>query len=107
MPMRIALIQADPIVGDLEGNADALLAVLHEAHTAGAALAVTPELAVCGYPPRDLLYRADFVGRCMDALTRIALESPLPAVIGSPWRDGGGRTANAAVAVWGGAIRAV
>jgi NAD+ synthase (glutamine-hydrolysing) len=105
--MRVALIQADPIVGDLEGNADALLASLRDAHAAGADLAVTPELAICGYPPRDLLSRADFAPRCIRSLERVVRESPLPAVIGSPWRTDGGRLVNAAVAAWGGQVRAV
>jgi NAD+ synthase (glutamine-hydrolysing) len=105
--MRAALIQTDPIVGDLDGNADALLHALREAHAAGATLAVTPELSVCGYPPRDLLSRGDFVGRCMEAVGRIARESPVPAVIGSPWRRADGHVANAAAVVWGGEVRAV
>jgi NAD+ synthetase len=105
--MRAALIQTDPVVGDLDGNAAALLAALRESHGAGAWLAVTPELSVCGYPPRDLLSRGDFVGRCMDAVARIARESPMPAVIGSPWRGPHGGVANAAVVVWGGEVRAV
>jgi len=105
--MRAALIQADPVVGDLDGNASALLGWLRDAHAAGASLAVTPELSVCGYPPRDLLSRGDFVVRCMDAVARIARDSPLPAVIGSPWRTAEGRVANAAVMVWGGEVRAV
>ena len=93
--MRVALIQTDPIVGDLEGNARGLLASLREAHAAGASLAVAPEMSICGYPPKDLLSRADFTPRCMEAVERIARESPLPAIVGSPWRISGGRTANA------------
>ena len=105
--MRVALIQTDPIVGDLDGNAQALLASLREAHAAGASIAVTPELSVCGYPPRDLLSRGDFVARCMDAVARIARESPIPAIAGSPWRTERGRIANAAIVMWGGEVRAV
>ena len=70
--MRVALIQADPIVGELEANARALISSLREAHAAGASLAVTPEMAVCGYPARDLLSRGDFVARCMESVGRIA-----------------------------------
>ncbi len=105
--MRVALIQADPIVGELEANARALISSLREAHAAGASLAVTPEMAVCGYPARDLLSRGDFVARCMESVGRIARESPMPALVGSPWRTDGGHTANAAVLVWGGSVRAV
>ena len=105
--MRIALIQTDPVVGDLEGNSAALLASLRQAHAEGASLAVAPELSICGYPPRDLLSRSDFVPRCMQAAERIAQESPLPSIVGSPWRADGGGTSNGAIVMWGGQVRAV
>ena len=53
--MRIALIQSNPLVGDLRGNAAALLRDARQAAAAGAQLALAPELALWGYPPRDLL----------------------------------------------------
>jgi len=105
--MRIALIQTDPIVGDLEGNAGSLGDELARAHSAGAALAVTPELAICGYPPKDLLSRGDFVSRCMAAAERVACASPLPVILGTPWRSDGGRVSNAAIVAWGGQVRVV
>ena len=59
--MRIALLQADPTVGDLAGNADRLLALAQQAAEAGANVAVSTELGITGYPPRDLLMSPDFV----------------------------------------------
>ena len=59
--MRIALAQIDPVVGDLAGNRDLILARLEDAKAAGADLALFPELAVTGYPPEDLLLRPGFV----------------------------------------------
>src|SRR4029450_12420234 len=56
--MRIALAQINPVVGDLDGNRERILARLGEARDAGADLALFPELAVTGYPPEDLLLRA-------------------------------------------------
>ena len=53
--MKIALLQIDPTVGDIEGNAARIAAAVVEARAAGADLAVTPELALVGYLPRDLL----------------------------------------------------
>jgi len=53
--MRIALCQLDVAVGDLEGNADKVIAQLARAEAAGACLAVFPELVLTGYPPEDLL----------------------------------------------------
>ena len=59
--MRIALAQVNCRVGDVVGNANRLLAAAAEARAAGADLLVTPELALSGYPPEDLLLRADFL----------------------------------------------
>ena len=54
MPMRIALIQMDSVVGDLAHNAQAILMHAVAAAKDGAHIAVTPELSLVGYPPRDL-----------------------------------------------------
>ena len=53
--MRIALAQINPLVGDLAGNAGRILEACRQAHQQQANLVVTPELALWGYPPRDLL----------------------------------------------------
>ena len=53
--MRIALIQSNPLVGDLQGNRLRLQEQCLQAFEAGAELALAPELALWGYPPRDLL----------------------------------------------------
>ena len=65
--MKIALLQINPTVGDLAGNAQ-LIAGRRGAprSAAGAELAVTPELALVGYLPRDLLLSPGFVSRCWD-----------------------------------------
>ena len=52
--MKIALLQVNPTVGDLSGNAGIILDALRRAAALGADLAVTPELALVGYLPRDL-----------------------------------------------------
>jgi NAD+ synthase (glutamine-hydrolysing) len=59
--VKIALLQINPIVGDIAGNARLIAAAAATARTAGADLAVTPELALVGYLPRDLLLSAPFV----------------------------------------------
>ncbi|MEI6724683.1 MAG: nitrilase-related carbon-nitrogen hydrolase, partial [Actinomycetes bacterium] len=59
--MKIALLQIDPTVGDLEGNAGLLAEAAGEAARAGAELAVASELCLLGYPPRDLLLSRAFV----------------------------------------------
>ncbi len=84
--MKIALLQINPTVGDLAGNAGLILDALRNAHAAGADLAVTPELALVGYLPRDLLLNPDFVRRSWDALddlARTAVDLP-PVLVGLP-----------------------
>jgi|Wag4MinimDraft_19_1082662.scaffolds.fasta_scaffold08927_3 NAD+ synthetase len=53
--MRLALVQLNPLVGDLAGNAARILSACRQAEAAGADLVLTPELSLWGYPPRDLL----------------------------------------------------
>ncbi len=71
--MKIALIQFDPTIGDFHGNMEKILGFTHRAAEAGCALAVFPEMCLCGYPPRDLLERMDFVKDCIHA-TRALVE---------------------------------
>ena len=58
--MKIAIAQLNVIVGDLTGNAEKIMAAAHRARADGAALLVTTELALSGYPPEDLLLRDGF-----------------------------------------------
>src|SRR5471030_2535848 len=84
--MKIALLQINPTVGDLAGNSRVILDALRVAGAAGADLAVTPELALVGYLPRDLLLSDGFVRRSWDALAdlaRAAADLP-PVLVGLP-----------------------
>ena len=74
--VRIALAQLGAAVGDPAGNADRLAAVWRDAATAGADLVVTPELALPGYPPDDLLLSAEFLAAIGRALDRLAADGP-------------------------------
>ena len=56
--MKIAIAQINTTIGDFEGNADKIAGMWQRADEAGAALILLPELALCGYPPRDLLAKA-------------------------------------------------
>ena len=78
----IALLQLDPTVGDLRNNMLRLASLAQLAGDGGADVGVSTELAVCGYPPRDLLLERDFVHRSMDAA--LALESTIPVLVGTP-----------------------
>ncbi|MCK9564628.1 MAG: NAD+ synthase [Methanothrix sp.] len=84
--MKIALLQLNPTVGDLRGNAALIADAARRA--AGADLAVTSELALLGYPPRDLLLNAGFVERSWAVLRDLAQElsdlSPLLVGLAEP-----------------------
>jgi NAD+ synthase (glutamine-hydrolysing) len=87
--MKIALAQVDPVVGDLEGNRELILARIEEAGAAGADLIVLPELVVTGYPPEDLLLRPGFVRAAEASVERIAAETRgIVALVGAPLYDG-------------------
>ncbi len=69
--MKLALAQINPIVGDLEGNADKIIDFLNRAKGMGCDLVIFPELSLTGYPPEDLLLRKDFITKCNDALEHV------------------------------------
>ncbi|HNW45309.1 MAG TPA: NAD+ synthase [Elusimicrobiales bacterium] len=70
--MKIAIAQINPKVGDIEGNTRLVETFARRAASAGADLAVFPELALTGYPPLDLLERKDFIDANLRALRRLA-----------------------------------
>jgi NAD+ synthase (glutamine-hydrolysing) len=69
---RIALAQIDTTVGDFAGNAARIRAATQRARAANAALMVFPELALCGYPPRDFLDLPEFLERARRTLEELA-----------------------------------
>lgn len=99
--LKIAVAQINCIVGDLAGNARRILAAAEQARDQGADLLVTPELALCGYPPEDLLLRPDFFRACDRELSALAAATPLPLVVGHPVEESG-RRYNAASLIDGG-----
>jgi NAD+ synthase (glutamine-hydrolysing) len=86
--MRLALVQMNTTVGDLDGNRERILARLGEAKDVGADIVLFPELAVTGYPPEDLLLRPSFVQAAEDSLAQIAREARgIVAFVGTPHLD--------------------
>jgi NAD+ synthase (glutamine-hydrolysing) len=79
--VRLALCQIDTTVGDFEGNTARILQGLSRAEEAGADLAVFPELAICGYPPRDLLERPSFAREAARALATLARRARRTALL--------------------------
>jgi NAD+ synthase (glutamine-hydrolysing) len=69
--LRIAMVQMNPIVGDLTGNIHRITTWLRDAKKANADLVVFPELAITGYPPEDLLLKSQFVADNVRALNEI------------------------------------
>ncbi len=88
--LDVALLQFNPTVGDLAGNTRAIVALARQAYAEGARLVVTPEMALCGYPPEDLLLRPAFLQACDDAVAQISREladlQGLSLVLGHPQR---------------------
>ena len=87
-PVKVAVAQINPVVGDLDGNVRKIVSLAREAHAQGARVVVTPELSLCGYPPEDLLLRPAFMqanaaalARCAEALADL---EGLHVVVGHP-----------------------
>lgn len=81
--MKIGIAQINTTVGDLNGNQQLILNAYRSLVAAGADLVLYPELAICGYPPRDLLFKSRFVRDIQQSLESIAAEiSEVPALIG-------------------------
>ncbi|MCA9077227.1 MAG: NAD+ synthase [Planctomycetaceae bacterium] len=107
--MKIALAQLNPTVGDLPGNAELIAQAGGEAREAGANLLVTPELVICGYPPKDLLLRDGFVAACDAAIDTLAktLDADLGVLVGHPTKRGvpTGQIANGVSLLHGGKVQ--
>ncbi len=89
--MRIAAAQINPVVGDFDGNARRIIASAQAAASSGARVLVTPELAVVGYPPEDLLFRASFLAgaqRALEAVCAGTASLDLHLLVGHPALDG-------------------
>jgi NAD+ synthase (glutamine-hydrolysing) len=79
--MRIALGQFNAVVGDLAGNAQKMREFYAQAVRADVDLLVFPELAICGYPPEDLLYKQHFLRDCSMTLKKLAADCPKANII--------------------------
>jgi len=81
--MKIALAQINPTVGDFAGNVARIVEYAQRAQERGADLVGFPELAVCGYPPRDLVERPAFIRKSEAELERLAgLLPPIATLVG-------------------------
>ncbi|MBS9388050.1 MAG: NAD+ synthase [Dolichospermum sp. WA123] len=74
--MKIAIAQINPIIGDLPGNAQKILEMSQQAASENVRLLLTPELSICGYPPRDLLVNPSFIEAIDNTLQKLAEDLP-------------------------------
>ena len=103
LSFRVAMAQINPTVGDFEGNTRKIIERLDEAQALGADVVSFPELAVTGYPPEDLLIKADFIQESLACLQEIARHATRSvAVVGCV--DSGEHLYNAAAVLAGGRI---
>jgi NAD+ synthase/NAD+ synthase (glutamine-hydrolysing) len=109
--VKIALGQINPTVGDFSGNSKKIIESTRQAHAQGAHIALFPELAVCGYPPRDLVERPAFVARSQQTVEEIARAVPeITVVCGfvSPAKKETGKSVmNSAAVLHGGQVQFV
>ncbi len=104
--MRIACAQVNTVVGDLEGNLAMVRDAIRTASRAGASLVLTPELALTGYPPEDLLLRPSFADASREALDALAREvTDTVAIVGFVEHDDD--VHNAAAVVADGRVQAI
>ncbi|WP_035615684.1 NAD+ synthase [Haloferula sp. BvORR071] len=109
--MKIGIAQLNAAIGDFPGNAKRLLHAYRECLEGGADVVVTPELSLVGYPPRDLIFRSQFVPKCLQALDYLASEiKEVPLLVGYIDHNTSGKPGkpfrNAAALLAGGEIRA-
>lgn len=110
--LRIAIAQTNPTIGALDQNREQLAALARRAHAEGAAVVVFPELALVGYPPKDLLERPSFIAAQRRSLERLCSEIPhgVTAIVGfvdEVDADFGPRLRNAVAVVRDGRVTSV
>ena len=102
--MLVALGQFNAVVGDLIGNVEKMRRFYARAVEAGVDLLVFPELAVCGYPPEDLLYKHHFLKDCSLALEKLAAVCPDTTMIVGFAEGKGTGSYNSAAVLQGGKV---
>ena len=104
--MRVGLAQLNTVVGDIPGNTERVRDAIRRAREGGADITLVPELAVCGYPPEDLLLRPEFAAASRAAVEELARDvTEGVAIVGFvDWQDD---CYNAAAVLAGGRVQAV
>ncbi|OHB77619.1 MAG: NAD+ synthase [Planctomycetes bacterium RBG_16_55_9] len=102
--MRVGLGQFNAVVGDLAGNTERMWQIYAQAVRADVDLLAFPELAVCGYPPEDLLYKQHFLRDCSLALNRFAADCSRMTIVAGFAEGNGANCYNAAAVLQNGGI---
>ena len=109
--MKIGIGQINPTIGDFSGNVERLLNAYRKCVEGGADLVVTPELAIPGYPPRDMVYRSGFVDGNLEALQNLTRQTgSVPLITGFvdfSKEDAGAPFVNAAAVLQDGEVQHV
>jgi len=106
--IKISLAQINPTVGDLAGNSRKILEYASLAEKSGADLVVFPELAICGYPPEDLLLKKHFVADNIKAVDALAKKiHGIAVMVGFVDSDSSGKIYNAAALLCEGKVQDV
>lgn len=112
MKLRLALAQINPTVGDLVGNAALIKESVNQAVSAGAHIAIFPEMVLTGYPVEDLALRPSFQIASKSALAALAadIDSRIVAIVGYldtvAGADGGEKPQNMVAVIAGGEVKA-
>ncbi len=109
--MKLALAQINPTIGDFLGNVRKIVELSVASQRQGVDLVIFPEMAVCGYPPADLLEKTSFLARAQQALEEIAervtANHPIAVLCGCPTPaspDSGKRVMNSAIVLGNGRV---
>ncbi len=101
--LRVGIAQINTTVGDFTGNADKILKMIEESRSSGVDLLTFPELAICGYPPEDLLFKPKFISENLRTLEKVIKASPgITAIVG--FVDSGDDIFNAAAIIHDGEL---
>ncbi|MHC4418941.1 MAG: NAD+ synthase, partial [Planctomycetota bacterium] len=105
--MRVALGQFNAVVGDLPGNAGQMRAMYADAVRSDVDLLVFPELAVCGYPPEDLVLKKHFLDDNQSAVEKLAADCPQTTIIVGFAGSHKGNSYNSAAVLQNGSVKTV
>lgn len=106
---KLAIVQLNPIVGDIAGNITKIKTAYEQAVAQGADLVITPEMSVLGYPPEDLVRKPALIKAVAEAIEALASVTKAGAglIVGGPWQAEGGQLHNSVFLLEDGEVAAI